>query len=106
MTGGRSSSILSREGDVGPSEGHLHCRELFERLCAEAEGEDPPCAELAAHLESCEPCRKILESLRATRQALASFGASPAFSPEENRTLLEECLRRLREAERSGFSGS
>jgi hypothetical protein len=94
--------MLSREADVDPQEGHLHCRELFERLCAAAEGEEPLCAELAAHLRSCEPCRRVLESLEATRKTLSAFGGSPAFPPEESRALLEECLRKLREDGHSG----
>lgn len=87
---------------MGPGEDHRHCQELFERLCAAAEGEGPPCAELAAHLRSCEPCRKVLESLEATRKTLAAYGSSPAFPPGEGRALLEECLRKLREAGHSG----
>lgn len=94
--------MLSWEADVEPQNGHLHCRELFERLCAAAGGEDPPCAELAAHLRSCEPCRRVLESLEATRNALSAFGGSPAFPSEESRALLEECLQKLREAGHSG----
>lgn len=94
--------MLSREAHVDPRKGHQHCRELFERLCAAAEGEEPLCAELAAHLRSCAPCRNILESLEATRKTLSAFGGSPAFPPEESRALLEECLQKLKEAAHFG----
>ncbi len=79
-------------------EGHEHCRELFERICAQVEGDLAPglCAELSRHMESCEPCRRFMESMTATRKALENFGATSNFSREEVEEALRGCLERLR----------
>jgi anti-sigma factor RsiW len=79
-------------------EGHEHCKDLFERICAQAEGDlaPGPCAELSRHLESCEPCRRVLESMLATRKALERYGAASNFSREEVEQALRGCLESLR----------
>jgi len=85
-------------------EGHAHCRALFERICAQVEGDLTPglCAELSRHMESCEPCRRFLESMEATRKALENFGATSNFSGEEVQEALRGCLDRLRIAQPAG----
>ncbi|MEW5765452.1 MAG: anti-sigma factor family protein [Acidobacteriota bacterium] len=84
-------------------EGHEHCRQLFERICAQIEGDLAPgsCAELSRHMESCEPCRRFLESMAATRKALERYGATSSFSGQEVQELLRGCLDRFRSLETS-----
>ena len=79
-------------------EGHRSCEELFEGLSSVADGGelDARCLEALEHCKECEPCRKYLESLKATRETLAALGKTPEFDPNETRRLLEECRKALR----------
>ncbi len=79
-------------------QGHHSCEELFEGLSGLADGGemDSRCMEALEHCKDCEPCRKYLESLKATRDTLAAIGKTPELDPNETQGLLEECRKALR----------
>ena len=72
-----------------------HCSELFDRLFSYLDGELAPghCADLAAHLQDCDACRRYLESVRSTRDALRALGESPEVEGSECEAMLRECLQ-------------
>ena len=76
---------------------HARCDELFEGLSLLADGETAGarCLAVLDHLGGCEPCRRYLDSLRATRAALGAQASAPALDGEEAARLLEECRRAL-----------
>jgi anti-sigma factor RsiW len=83
------------------------CGELFDRVSSYLDGEmaEGACSELAAHLEGCDACRRFLESLRSTRDALRAAGASPEVREPECEALLRECLRAVLDRSRVGETG-
>jgi anti-sigma factor (TIGR02949 family) len=74
------------------------CRQLFELLSPFLDGElpGPPCDEIARHMACCEPCRRYVDSLRATREALRRMGQSEPVPATEAEALLAECMRTVR----------
>jgi len=80
-------------------DGHADCRELFEMLSSYLEGELPSgsCEELAKHLCACEPCRRYLESLKSTRDALQASGRAEPMAPGDVSRSLEACLKAFRD---------
>ena len=83
---------------------HGGCEGVFSELSSFVDGElsGASCEELAAHLQECAPCRRYLESLRATREALRAAGEEPPFSREEVSRSLAECVEALHRARRGG----
>ncbi len=78
-------------------EGHGSCEELFEGLSGLADGGelDARCREALEHCKECEPCKKYLESLKATKETLASIGKASELDSNETRRLLDECRTAL-----------
>jgi RNA polymerase sigma-70 factor, ECF subfamily len=63
------------------------CRKMFAGLSDYLDGEldDFSCEEIEAHLEGCEPCKKFLDSLKATIQTCQN---SPADCPDPQKTAI------------------
>ena len=80
------------------------CGEIFANLSSYVDGDlsGATCEELAAHLRACEPCRRYLESLKATKEALHAAGRESPLSREVVSRSLEECLAALDRARRGG----
>ena len=76
---GNSTACLQKD-TVLPSRSRL-CRKMFAGLSDYLDGEldDFSCAEIEAHLEDCEPCKKFLRSLEA---AIHSCQQSPSDCPD------------------------
>jgi RNA polymerase sigma-70 factor (ECF subfamily) len=70
---------------VAPRSGH--CRKMFAGLSDYLDGEldDFSCEEIEAHIEGCEPCKKFLNSLRATIHACQQ---SPADCADGRKTAI------------------
>lgn len=80
------------------------CGEIFENLSSLVDGDlsGATCEELEAHLQACEPCRRYLQSLRATKEALHAAGRESPLSREAMSRSLEECLAALDRVRRGG----
>jgi anti-sigma factor (TIGR02949 family) len=91
-------------GKNTPSEAFVHdhgegdCRQLFDLLSPFIDGElsGSPCDEIARHMACCEPCRRYIESLRATREVLHRMGQSEPVPSTEAKALLAECMKTVR----------
>jgi anti-sigma factor RsiW len=83
---------------------HHGCGEVFANLSSYVDGDlsGASCEELAAHLQACEPCRRYLQSLKATKEVLRAAGEEPPLSRDAVSRSLEECLAALRQARRNG----
>ncbi len=81
---------------------HRGCKEIFSSLSSYVDGDlsGATCEELVVHLETCEPCKRYLDSLRATKETLRAAGGEPPLSQEEVSRALEECAAALRRAGR------
>lgn len=79
-------------------EGHRSCEELFEGLSLIADGEtqEARCRQALAHVSGCEPCRRYLESLQATRGALGQAAQATQIGASELEVLLAQCREALR----------
>lgn len=77
---------------------HGDCRQLFDLLSPFLDGElaGPPCDEIARHMADCQPCRRYIDSLRATRETLHRMGGSDPIPAGEADELLAECMRTVR----------
>jgi len=84
------------------------CEALFDALSLVADGEtaEAKCRAVLEHVGDCEPCRRYLDSLKATRAALVAQGASPALDAAEVARLLEACRQSLRERRPDLFAGT
>jgi len=84
------------------------CAELFDALSLVADGEtvEAKCHAVLEHVGDCPPCRRYLDSLKATRAALGAQGAAPALDEAEVVRLLDECRRSLREKRPDLFPGT
>lgn len=103
--GSRSFAALDMAaGGVGKTtretalEGHRTCEELFEglSLIADGETEEVQCQQALAHVGECEPCRRYLESLQATRGALGQAANATQIGASELEALLAQCHEALR----------
>lgn len=81
---------------------HGGCEGIFSDLSSYVDGDltGVSCEELEAHLQGCAPCRRYLQSLKATREALRAAGVEPPLSPAEVSKLLAECAQALSRARR------
>lgn len=72
---------------------HEHCRYLLgslsEYIDATLEGEI--CAEIERHLEECEDCRVVVDTLRKTVSIVHTTNSDPTV-PEDVRERLYKCL--------------
>jgi predicted anti-sigma-YlaC factor YlaD len=73
---------------------HEQCKALFDLLSSylDSEMEGASCGELERHMSECEPCRRYVDSLRATRDALVLLGGQSSLTEEESESLLKECM--------------
>lgn len=73
---------------------HEQCKALFDLLSSylDAEMEGASCQELERHMRGCEPCRRYVDSLRATRDTLVLLGGQSSLTEEESESLLKDCL--------------
>ena len=73
---------------------HEQCKALFDLLSSylDSEVEGASCHELERHMSECEPCRRYVDSLRATRDAVVLLGGQSSLTEEETESLLKECL--------------
>lgn len=78
--------------------GHGDCKKLFDAVSPylDRELDAADCAEFTRHMEGCEPCKRYLESIRATRDALRRVGEAPDLPESEAQSLLDECLKTFR----------
>ena len=78
--------------------GHGDCKKLFDAISPylDREPDEDTCADFARHMEGCEPCKRYLESIRATRDALRRVGEVPDLPEAEAQSLLDECLKTFR----------
>ncbi|HOA52854.1 MAG TPA: zf-HC2 domain-containing protein [Thermogutta sp.] len=72
----------------------MKCDELLAALNAYIDGEIDPqvCAELSRHLEGCNPCRVVIDTLRKTITLYK--GEVPYELPPEVHARLHECLKK------------
>lgn len=72
---------------------HSHCRDLLDSLSDYIDGalEIELCAEIERHMEGCENCCIVVDSLRKT-VTLYHQAAEPPSMPEEVRQRLFHCL--------------
>jgi RNA polymerase sigma-70 factor, ECF subfamily len=114
ITGLRSGTIRIRlhrarlfvRRELQEKQGHLHsekseplparnrrCRKMFAGLSDYLDGEldDFSCQEIEAHLEGCEPCKKFLDSLRASIQTCQESPAE-CLDPQKNAILRKQLL--------------
>jgi len=70
-----------------PASRNGRCRNMFAGLSDYIDGEldDFSCEEIEAHLQGCEPCKKFLNSLRATIKTCQN---SPAECPDRQKTAI------------------
>lgn len=78
-------------------DGHSSCEAMFEGLSLAVDGEtmEARCRQVLDHAGQCEPCRRYLDSLRATRDALGAAGRTPEIDPAAAQALLQECREAL-----------
>ena len=72
---------------------HEHCKYLLSSLSAyiDATLEGELCAEIERHLEECENCRVVVDTLRKTVSIVHSTNPDPSM-PEDVRERLYKCL--------------
>lgn len=72
---------------------HEHCRDLLGSLSEYVDGalQQEICAEIERHLQGCENCRVVVDSLRKT-VSLYHQTRSPAVMPGDVRDRLYRCL--------------
>ena len=75
---------------------HEQCKALFDLLSSylDSEMEGASCGELERHMSECEPCRRYVDSLRATRDALVLLGGQSSLTEEESESLLKVFARK------------
>ena len=68
---------------------HSHCKDYLARFSAYIDGELPPelCALLEAHLQECENCRVVLNTLQKTIDLYHVYGSEDTL-PEQIRSRL------------------
>lgn len=78
--------------------GQSDCKQLFDAISPylDHELDGAACDEFTRHMMDCEPCRRYLESIRATRDALRRVGETSELSTAEAEALLQDCLRVFR----------
>ncbi len=78
--------------------GQVHCRQIFDAISPylDRELDESMCVELTRHMDGCEPCKRYLESIRATRDALRRMGEAEDLAGAEADALLQECLKTFR----------
>lgn len=76
----------------------MKCEELLAALNDYVDGEIDPklCEELQRHLEGCNPCRVVVDTLKKT--VTLYKGDEPYELPPELHSRLHDCLRRSWEA--------
>jgi anti-sigma factor RsiW len=86
---------------------HEQCKALFDLLSSylDSELEGASCRDLERHMSECEPCRRYVDSLRATRDTLVLMGEQSSLSDEECGSLLHECLAEFAKKTRTDTNG-
>ncbi len=77
---------------------HGDCRELFDLISPflDRELDEATCEEITRHMQACLPCRRYVESMRATRDVLHQMGEKDPVPAAEAEDLLRDCLSAVR----------
>lgn len=77
---------------------HGDCPQLFDLLSPylDEELDGASCEDLRRHLDDCVPCRRYLDSLRATRDALHRMARAEVVPESDAGPLLSSCLEAFR----------
>lgn len=74
------------------------CKQIFDAISPylDRELDGAMCMEFTRHMEGCEPCKRYLESIRATRDTLRRMGEAEDLPEAEAEALLQQCLKTFR----------